>query len=139
MERALQGPPPPALPQAPRASATQRHPQDRPDPASAAFACDLARRLAAGHYQVPLAAICSPHRRSNLAARARHVAIYLAHVTLGRPLRAVAQEFRRDRSSVAYACRRIEDLRDRPAFDAALSRLELTVQVLVELAREAEQ
>jgi chromosomal replication initiation ATPase DnaA len=95
----------------------------------------LAARLAAGHYEVPLREIAARTRRSRLAARARHVAIYIAHVTLGIPLRAVATEFGRDRSTVAYACHVVEDARDDPGFDVALADLELTAGVLIGLDR----
>jgi hypothetical protein len=94
--------------------------------------CALARRLAARHYEVPLADIAARSRRSSRASRARHVAIYLAHVALGLPLSAVAAEFRRDRSTAEYACRVVEDARDDPAFDAALAGLELSAGILVE-------
>ena len=103
--------------------------------ADAALACDLAARLAAGHYELPVADVAAATRRSRVASRARHVAIYIAHVTLGTPLDAVAVQFRRDRTTASYACHAIEDARDDPAFDAALASLELTARVLRELGR----
>jgi len=62
------------------------------------------------------------------AARARQLAMYLAHVVQGETLTAIGQAFQRDRTTVSYACALIEDLRDDPAFDADVSRLELLVQ-----------
>jgi hypothetical protein len=59
--------------------------------------------------------------------------MYLAHVALGQPLTRVAAGFGRDRSTVAYACRRIEEQRDNAAFDAALAGLELRAVVGLEL------
>jgi hypothetical protein len=97
--------------------------------------CALARCLAARHYEVPLADIAARSRRSSRASRARHVAIYLAHVSLGLPLGAVAAEFRRDRATAEYACRVVEDARDDPAFDAALAGLELAAGIMIELER----
>lgn len=72
-------------------------------------------------------------RRSDLRARqrgdrevqiARQVALYLAHVVLGYDYTACGLLFGRDRTTAAHACRRIEDLRDDPHLDAALSLLE---------------
>ena len=101
----------------------------------APFICDLAARLAAAHYELPLAAVAAAVRGPRRASRARHVAIYLAHVSLGLRLGVVAAEFRRDRSTAAYACRLIEDARDNAAFDVALANLEVTAGVLLELGR----
>jgi hypothetical protein len=97
------------------------------------FACDVAVRLAAAQYELPRAEVAARRRGSRRASRARHVAIYLAHVSLGLPLGAVAEEIGRDRSTAAYACRVVEDARDDPAFDAALAGLEMTAGVLIEL------
>ena len=57
-------------------------------------------------------------------AFARQVAMYLAHVACGLTLTEVGQVFSRDRTTVAYACCRVEDLRDDPAFDRSLELLE---------------
>ena len=91
-------------------------------------ACSLAARLAATHFELSQAALIATPRGSRRISRARHVAIYLAHVTLGLPLGFVASRFKRDRSTAAYACRLVEDLRERPAFDAALATLEIAAK-----------
>lgn len=57
-------------------------------------------------------------------ARARQVAMYLAHVAKGISLTSIGAAFGRDRTTVSYACSLIEDLRDDPHFDAELDRLE---------------
>lgn len=57
-------------------------------------------------------------------ARARQLAMYLAHVVKGISLTAIGTAFGRDRTTVSYACGLIEDLRDDPEFDAELDRLE---------------
>lgn len=57
-------------------------------------------------------------------ARARQVAMYLAHVAKGISLTSIGAAFGRDRTTVSYACRLIEDLRDDKQFDAELDRLE---------------
>nr|WP_314261402.1 helix-turn-helix domain-containing protein [uncultured Devosia sp.] len=57
-------------------------------------------------------------------ARARQIAMYLSHVVLRRNLREVGLAFGRDRTTVSYACKLIEDLREDPGFDRELSRME---------------
>jgi hypothetical protein len=100
------------------------------------LACDLAARLAAALLEVPLETVIAVSRGTRRTSRARHVAIYLAHVSLGLPLAVVAEAFGRDRTTAAYACRQIEDARDLPAFDAALSTLEFTARVMLGLGHE---
>lgn len=55
---------------------------------------------------------------------ARHIAMYLLHVELGRSMSAVARLMRRDRATVSYACARIEEMRESRAFDAELAGIE---------------
>ena len=93
-------------------------------------ACELATRLSAAHYEVPQADLLATPRGSRRVSRARHVAIYLAHVTLGLPLAGVALQFGRDRSTAAYACRLVEDMRERPDFDVAVATLEIAAKTL---------
>ena len=57
-------------------------------------------------------------------AFARQVAMYLAHVACGLTLTEVGHVFARDRTTVAHACGRVEDLRDDPSFDRSLELLE---------------
>lgn len=57
-------------------------------------------------------------------AQARHLAMYLAHVVLGRSLTEIGDAFGRHRTTVSYACALIEDMRDDPTFDQEVSTLE---------------
>jgi hypothetical protein len=50
--------------------------------------------------------------------------MYIAHVGLGLSHQSVGQGFLRDRTTVAHACRVIEDRRDDIPFDLRLSALE---------------
>lgn len=68
------------------------------------------------------------HRSPAPVAAARQLAMYLAHVGLGLSQSDVARAFRRDRSTVAHACRRIEDLRDGASFDQRVAQLEACVR-----------
>lgn len=61
------------------------------------------------------------------AALARQTAMYLAHVVWGLSLTTVGQHFRRDRTTVAHACRLIEMRRDDPSFDRIVELLEWTL------------
>jgi hypothetical protein len=98
--------------------------------------CRLAARLVASYYHLKLGEIVGRPRGSHDVTRARHLAMYLAHVVGGLSLSAVGAGFRRDRTTASYACHRVEDARDDPAFDAALSDLEISAGVLLELERE---
>jgi hypothetical protein len=103
----------------------------RPGPALGSWAaCDLATRLSAAHYEVLPADLLAAARGCRRISRARHVAIYLAHVTLGLPLASVALQFGRDRTTAAYACRLVEDMRERPDFDVTVATLEIAAKAL---------
>ena len=95
--------------------------------------CRFAARLSAGCFGVSLVEIAAPTRGSTSAACARHLAIYLAHVSFGLPLTIVAAGFARNRSTAAYAYRKIVDKRDDPAFDAALNDLERVTCIILGL------
>jgi len=73
---------------------------------------------------IPATEINTARRVSNAAVRARHLAIYLTHITFHWPLHRVAFAFGRDRTTCGHACRRIEDLREDAAFDRRLTELE---------------
>lgn len=62
-------------------------------------------------------------------ARARQVAMYLAHVSFSMTLTDVGRVFDRDRTTVSHACGVIEDERDDPIFDRVLELLEHVVQL----------
>ena len=61
-------------------------------------------------------------------ALARQVAMYLHHVELRQSLTEVAARFGRDRTTVAHACRTVEDRRDDPAFDGFIGALEAAIR-----------
>jgi ATPase involved in DNA replication initiation len=76
---------------------------------------------------VPLVALSAGGRGDQKAAFARHVAMYLCHLVLAMSLTEIAAAFGRDRTTAAYAVRRIEEAREDFAFDATLARLEAAV------------
>ncbi|MBO6541581.1 MAG: hypothetical protein JJ939_15600 [Alphaproteobacteria bacterium] len=87
--------------------------------------------LVARAYNILTADLFHPTRGEARVAEARQVAMYLSHITFGMSLAAAARRFGRDRTTVAYACRQIEDRRDDDRFDVMLERLELSLTVLV--------
>lgn len=84
----------------------------------------LALQTVAYAFGVPAEEIDQPTRGAARASLARQVAIYLTHVAFEMSLQRCAAAFGRDRSTVAYACHRIEDRRDDAGFDAFLDGLE---------------
>lgn len=72
----------------------------------------------------------APSRGSPRAALARQVAMYLCHVGFSLSFEAIGRLFRRDRTTVAHACRVIEDLRDDIWFDCRIAALELACAAL---------
>ena len=84
----------------------------------------LAQQAAAYAFGVPVEEVAGPTRGRARAALARQAAIYLTHVAFELSLGRVAQAFGRDRSTAAYACHKIEDRRDDPAFDQWMDDLE---------------
>ncbi len=67
-------------------------------------------------------------RGTRRLALARQEAMYLMHVALSCSYTEVAEQFGRDRTTVAHACWQVEDLRDEPGYDAELDRIEALIQ-----------
>ena len=86
----------------------------------------LAMSLASYALDVPLTSV--PTRRDVRAALARQVAMYVAHVVFGMSMERVGAAFGRDRSTVSYACRAMEDRRDDARFDRWIDALERSAQ-----------
>ncbi len=84
----------------------------------------LAVSLVAYALEMKAEEILSPDRGPRDLVRARQIAMYLTHVGLGMSLARVASAFARDRSTVAHACHRVEEMRDDEAFDHWLDALE---------------
>ncbi|PLX39041.1 MAG: hypothetical protein C0606_00395 [Hyphomicrobiales bacterium] len=80
-------------------------------------------------FHVSVAELQGPTRGRAAVAFARQVAMYTAHVALGLSLTDVGRQFGRDRTTAAHACRIIEDCRDDPRVDRALSAIETSLSV----------
>jgi len=107
-----------------REAAPARHPVDPADRARAGFVAYLVS-VATG---IDVPRIISRTRSSARAARARQLAMYLAHIGFAWPLKRVGDAFGRDRTTASHAVQRIEDLRDKPGFDALIEGLETCVR-----------
>ncbi|MGC9954128.1 MAG: helix-turn-helix domain-containing protein [Rhizomicrobium sp.] len=73
---------------------------------------------------VALKDLCATTRRPPKAAFARQIAMYLSHIVFKMSPAEVARVFGRDPSTVGYALRRIEELREDPEVDRTLDWLE---------------
>lgn len=81
---------------------------------------------------VMVAQIFKAHRGKLPIALARQIAMYLMHIMLGRSLTNVGVFFDRDRTTIAYACAKIEDMRDNPAFDDEIAAFEEAIAESIE-------
>ncbi len=87
-------------------------------------ACRFIESLVSVVLGVHASQLSSDRRGPAAVAVARQAAMYLAHVCLGMCLSRVGEQFGRDRTTVAYACARMEDRRDNPYVDRVLACLE---------------
>jgi chromosomal replication initiation ATPase DnaA len=83
----------------------------------------LCGAAAAASLAIPQAEIAGRPKKQRVA-RARQIAIYLAHVGFGLNYTHLGEAFDRDRTTIRHACFRIEDARDELNFDRALDFLE---------------
>ena len=88
----------------------------------------MVERAVSSAFPVTRNELRAPTRRNAEVAHARQVAMYLAHVGLGLSYSEAGRMFGRDRTTVAHACRLVEDRRDDPRFDASLDYLEQTLR-----------
>lgn len=97
----------------------------------------LAASLVAYALELKAEHILHPDRGSRDMVRARQVAMYLTHVGLEMSLSRVAVAFERDRSTVAHACHRIEEMRDEAHFDSLLDQLETGLATIARVSEQA--
>lgn len=90
--------------------------------------CRLVEHLVAAAYDADLEAMRAPSRGSARTAYARQAAMYLLRVGLGLSHSEIGAYFRRDRTTVAHACARIEDSRDDAGLDRRLDCLEAALR-----------
>jgi len=81
-------------------------------------------RLVAAHDGLSVEELFHHTRSQAPIAATRQLAMYLMNVALERNFTDIGAFFGRDRTTVAHACARIEDLRDDSAFDKSVTDLE---------------
>jgi hypothetical protein len=108
----------PVLPALPENLSTATRPK-------AARTCRWVAFCIARDFGLNMAALFAPTRGPPRAAFARQVAMYLAHTGFELSLETISRVFHRDRTTVAHACRVIEDGRDDIWLDCRLEALEL--------------
>ena len=87
--------------------------------------------LVARTYRMPRTALYADTRCRKTIAFARQVAMYLAHVSLSYPLKQIADHYGRDRTTVAYACRVVEDRREEEETELLLNSLESALETMM--------
>ena len=92
-------------------------------------ACRVVEGLVAAALGARLGEVRAGSRGRAPIALARQAAMYLAHVKLGLSLTSVGEYFGRDRTTVAYACARIEDSRDDPLREQVFTCLEAAIDL----------
>jgi len=90
-------------------------------------ACDFIKSSISLVFEIPIRELNARTRLSAKVAFARQLAMYIAHVRLGLKLGVVGGQFGRDRTTVAHACRVIEDRRDEPEVDFLADCMERSV------------
>jgi hypothetical protein len=96
--------------------------------------CRCLEAIVAHAFQTSLAQLHADTRCVAQIAFARQVAMYVAHVWLALPLTEVGRRFDRDRTTVAHACRVVEDRRDDPRVDRVVAAIETATDLWQEFA-----
>jgi hypothetical protein len=92
-------------------------------------AARLATGMAAYALGLDASALWGPERRNQpQLARARHLAVYLGYVGFAMTMGRAARAFGCDRSSIGFACRRVEEWRDDPRVDSWVEGLETALR-----------
>ncbi|GHA29520.1 hypothetical protein GCM10007989_26390 [Devosia pacifica] len=80
---------------------------------------------------VPIRLLMHPSRCRARAAQARHLAMYLMNVMLSRDMAAIGAVFDRDRTTVSYACGKVEDCREDPDYEMKVVRCEGAIEAFL--------
>lgn len=97
----------------------------------------MAKEIVCEAYCIPHAELMAPDRRGAALAKARQIAMYLAHVVGQLTLYEVSEHFGRDRSTVSHACINVEDSRDSPVIEMQLAYMERRLRERIRNAEAA--
>lgn len=86
--------------------------------------CRLVTGCVAFDFGLDAAELEATLRGSPRVVFARQIAMYLAHICFGLSFESIGRAFGRDRTTVAHACRVVEDGRDDIWFDCRVATLE---------------
>ena len=86
--------------------------------------CEALHDVLAACFSVSGRELRAPGRTRADICRVRQIGMYVAHVIAGLSMIEVGYGFQRDRSTVAYACHLVEDLRDDPDFERVILMIE---------------
>lgn len=93
--------------------------------------------LVARTFRLPKMTLHSTTRSRQQVAFARQIAMYLGHVCLCYSFIDLALYYRRDRTTIAHACRVIEERREEEKMELVLNGLESALLLMTQLAPEA--
>ncbi|MEM7620286.1 MAG: helix-turn-helix domain-containing protein [Pseudomonadota bacterium] len=91
----------------------------------------IVEQIVANVFHVSVRQLHSKSRNRAHVAFARQTAMYLSHVVCGLNFSEVGELFHRDRTTVAHACKCVEDQRDNLAFDRGMDFLETATTLLL--------
>jgi Bacterial dnaA protein helix-turn-helix len=92
---------------------------------------ELIEAIVASGFDIDECRLRLPNRGAARVAHARQAAMYLASASCGLSKAAIGRMFERDRTTVVHACNLIEDQRDNPDFDLALSHLDRVLRIVI--------
>jgi hypothetical protein len=84
----------------------------------------MTESVLAAAFCVSISDLRKPSRNYAKAAFTRQIAFYLLHVGFGLDFSTIGRAMGRNRTTIQHACARIEDARDKKAFDQGLEYLE---------------
>jgi hypothetical protein len=103
------------------------------------LACRVTEAVSAAAIGVSISDVRKPSRHYARAAFARQIAFYLIHVGFGLDFSAIGRSMGRNRTTIQYACSRVEDARDEEVFDLGLVCLEIALVALHETLQAAQK
>ena len=123
-----------ALARSDRRTRRDRMRRNRYDQELVAAKCRCLESVVASTFRLSVSDLRGASRGEAQIAFARQVAMYVAHVWFALPLTEVGRRFDRDRTTVAHACRVVEDRRDDPRIDRVVAAIESAADLWHRLA-----
>lgn len=106
---------------------------------NSSLACRVTEAVLAAAIGVTISDVRKPSRHYARAALARQMAFYLLHVGFGLDFSTIGRSMGRNRTTIQYACSRVEDTRDEEVFDLGLECLQAALVALHETLQAAQK